>query len=88
MFDLSNEQVRAGLRRMFDHRPISMPHCRRTGGELLELATRDPDTFRRALQPTTSGALATDAVAAVKARASRTLSTQLAVAPGDERFGE
>ena len=67
---------------MFDQPADLDVELQRTGGELLELATRDPDNFARALQSPAPGALTTDAVAKVRARASRTLSAQLTVAPG------
>jgi hypothetical protein len=82
MFDLEPDQVRAGVSRMLGAPPSLDAELQRIGGELLELATRDPATFRTALRPPATSALAaSDAATTLRANASRTLASRIRGAP-------
>jgi hypothetical protein len=79
--DRDPADVRAGLQRMLGASPDGLDATlRRFGPELLDLAMRDPDAFRRALDPPDPQALGAPA-AALAPRASRALAARMQGTP-------
>lgn len=78
MFDLEPDQVRSGVSRMLGSPDSLDGELQRVGSELLELAVRDPATFRTALRPPATSALAaSDAAVTLRSGASRALASRL-----------
>lgn len=75
MFDRDPARVRDGLSRMLGRPDDLDTQLQRFGGELLELAARDPEAFLTALDPE-PGAFA-PAARSLQSRASRTLAARL-----------
>ncbi|MBF6024099.1 S8 family peptidase [Lysobacter niastensis] len=80
MFDRDPAELRVGLNRLFGQPADLDAELQRYGGELLELAARDPEAFLLSLQPPAPGALAPPSQP-LKARSSRALSARLEAAP-------
>ena len=77
--DRDPAEVRAGLQRMLGQPADLAAELRRFGPELMDLAMRDPEGFRRALQAPRAGAL--QVADTVEPRASRALATRMTGTP-------
>lgn len=78
--DLDPEEVRAGLQRMLGQPDDLDAVLGRYGGELLDLAMRDPEAFGQALRPQRPDALQAS-TSALRPKASRALAARLQGAP-------